>query len=855
MESIKMSYLFSIERENSIELEFNKLIDRLYDKKEEVMQGLDKCNDEEKIAVKYLYLTMPISDIADYSFEIFLDYAKHAIYLWKYGQYSENIPEDIFLNYVMHHRVNNEDIVPCREFFYNEIKDRIKGKSMKDAIIDINYWCAQEATYQATDDRTISPMGVYKSAFGRCGEESTFGVTAFRSVGIPARQVYAPRWSHCDDNHAWIEVYCEGKWYFLGACEPEEILNKGWFTSASSRAMMVHSKWFDYVKSNEEEVGKFGMATTLNNLDLYANTTKLNIKIVDTEGNSIPNVNIDFEVLNYSEYCPIASLMSDDNGNASITLGLGYIHIYVYKNNICTDKIIDTRKLNDEVIYITLEKSIVYDLWEDFDSIAPLDAPINIDQPTKEQKEIGKYKFSLAKKMRLDKVKDFYNEDLTNEIIENCIDKESMKDIFKLSRGNYNEVKKFILSNVSKEEHEYKEDILKTLTVKDYRDFNSDILLSHLRYAVKFKNKYEDKIFRKYILNPRIYFESLTCYREYINNYFTKEEKNLFTKNPNKIWEYINTNIKEKEEYEYKGICTSPVGCLKVKVGNKISKKILFVAICRTLGIPSRINNINSIVEFFDGSEFLSVENKLQRNSKLKISSNNDSNVWTYFLNWSIAKLTNGTYHSLNLSDIHWNNGINIDVESGEYKIITSNRLPNGNVFAKSLYFTINDAEEKEIKLELRDATISDMLEKIELMDFELLNEKQEKISTKNITKNSQNILIWLEESKEPTEHILNEIYDRREEFRSLEDKVVFIVKNKEALQDPTLSKVLNVLPKVKIYYDTFEENPNILGRRMYVDPDKLPLIIVTDKEFYGIYATSGYNVGTGDMLLRILNK
>ena len=30
----------------------------------------------------------------------------------------------------------------------------------------------------------------------------------------------------------------------------------------------------------------------------------------------------------------------------------------------------------------------------------------------------------------------------------------------------------------------------------------------------------------------------------------------------------------------------------------------------------------------------------------------------------------------------------------------------------------------------------------------------------------------------------------------------------------------------------------------MYVDPDKLPLIIVTNKSLNGIYATSGYNVG-----------
>ena len=55
------------------------------------------------------------------------------------------------------------------------------------------------------------------------------------------------------------------------------------------------------------------------------------------------------------------------------------------------------------------------------------------------------------------------------------------------------------------------------------------------------------------------------------------------------------------------------------------------------------------------------------------------------------------------------------------------------------------------------------------------------------------------------------------------------------------------------VLYDTFTENVNTLGRRMYVDPEKLPLILVTDGELNGIYATSGYNVGTADMLLRIL--
>ena len=160
------------------------------------------------------------------------------------------------------------------------------------------------------------------------------------------------------------------------------------------------------------------------------------------------------------------------------------------------------------------------------------------------------------------------------------------------------------------------------------------------------------------------------------------------------------------------------------------------------------------------------------------------------------------------------------------------------------MHFTINKNEEKEIDLSLREASISDMLEEIELMDFELLKEDGQKVSARYITKEKQNILIWLEESKKPTEHILNEIYDRKEEFNDLGDKVIFIIKNKDVLKDITVSKVLNVLPKSRVYYDTFEENINMLGRRMYVDPDKLPLIIITKSGLYGIYATSEIMLG-----------
>ena len=45
------------------------------------------------------------------------------------------------------------------------------------------------------------------------------------------------------------------------------------------------------------------------------------------------------------------------------------------------------------------------------------------------------------------------------------------------------------------------------------------------------------------------------------------------------------------------------------------------------------------------------------------------------------------------------------------------------------------------------------------------------------------------------------------------------------------------------------------LARRMYLEPGKLPLIIIVDQEMKGIYGVAGYDVGSADMILKILNR
>ena len=172
---------------NRIVQDFEKFCQNLPGPSEEIRKKIDLLDDDTALAMKYLYANMPYSDVGNYSFDTFLDFAEQGVWLWENSPYCKEITEEMFLGEVLFHRINEEEIKPCRKLFRKELAERIEGMDMKNAILEVNYWCAQEATYQSTDERTSSALDVYRKGYGRCGEESVFTVSALRSVGIPAR--------------------------------------------------------------------------------------------------------------------------------------------------------------------------------------------------------------------------------------------------------------------------------------------------------------------------------------------------------------------------------------------------------------------------------------------------------------------------------------------------------------------------------------------------------------------------------------------------------------------------------------------------------------------------------------------
>ena len=346
--------------------------------------------------------------------------------------------------------------------------------------------------------------------------------------------------------------------------------------------------------------------------------------------------------------------------------------------------------------------------------------------------------------------------------------------------------------------------------------------------------------------------EVLSKWRKKILGYFEKDQREAFAADPQSIWTWIEENISVRNDKERLTAYTTPGAALDLGIAGEKSHKVLFVAIARTLGIPSRLNPADGAMEYWDGREFVAVLEESRKESHLTVFAGENA-AWNYYQNWTIAVTDGNGYLTLDFSDRKWEDGrMELDIMPGDYRILTGNRLPNGTILGKRYDFHIEKGETKKVWLELREYSLEEMLNPHYIPDAMLHGKDGEKIPVSALTENSRHILFWLEEGREPTEHILNEIMESKDAFEKIQGQLLFILRNQESLKNTTLIKCLEMLPGIQVYFHDFGKDKEMTARRMYVDSDKLPLMVVTEGACQGIFAAAGYSVGMADMLLRI---
>ncbi len=829
-----------------------------------------EMSEQQREALTFLYAYMPLGDIADYSGEFFLENIDYTFKAKEEMPWGKLIPEREFRHFVLPIRVNNENLDNSRKVFYEELKDRVKNLSLHDAVLEVNHWCHEKVVYTPSDSRTSSPLASVKTAYGRCGEESTFTVAALRSVGIPARQVYTPRWAHTDDNHAWVEAWVDGKWYFLGACEPEPVLNLGWFNAPASRGMLMHTKVFGRYNGPEEVMHQNANHTEINIIGNYAPCAQATIKVVDAAGKPVEAAMVEFKVYNYAEFYTVARKRTDTEGKTFLTAGKGDMLVWASKDGQFGFNKISFGKDNELELKLDKKAGDPYSIA--FDIIPPVEGA-NMPEVTPEQRAENNRRMAVEDSIRNAYVATFMTEESAREFAKKYkLDEDAVAQILVKSRGNHDVICNFLARLRSDKSKAGGIDMLQRISSKDLRDVSLDVLIDHMQSHVYKENM---DYFRRFIRNPRVANEMLTPYKSFFKKEIPEADKEAFKADWNKLSAWVAENIRVDATCNLGGAPISPAGVWKARVADAHSRNIFFVSMARSLGIPARIDEVTGKVQLIsvDGVsdvDFGATEPIEAKTGKLKaaykpIKSLSDPKYYSHF---SISKLTNqGTLQLLNYDEgdvdmgvgATWSNLLKngTALDEGNYMMVTGTRLANGGVLADMKFFPIHQGKTTDVELVMRES--ADEVQVIGNFNSESLYkplDSEEMKSILNTTGRGYYVVAVLGVNQEPTNHALRDIAAKAKEFEEWGRQMVLLFPSEEDYAKFRPQDFPGMPNNITYGIDKNGAIQSQIANNMKLaNKTNLPMFIIGDTFNRVVFVSQGYTIGLGEQMMKVIHK
>lgn len=823
---------------------------------------------EQRQALQFLYAYMPLPDITDYSGDFYLDNVDYSLRARAEMPWGKSVPVREFLHFVLPVRVNNENLDNSRGVFYEELRDRVEGLSMREAVLEVNHWCHEKATYTPSDSRTSSPLATVRTAYGRCGEESTFTVAALRAVGIPARQVYTPRWAHTDDNHAWVEAWVDGKWHFLGACEPEPVLDLAWFNAPASRGMLMHTKAFGSYSGPEEVLSVTPCYTEINVTENYAPVAKTTVQVVDESGVPL-KATVEFKIYNYAEFFTAATKTTDENGNTSITSGHGDMLVWAS----CGGKFGFAKVAagKDNHVKVVVDKSPGYSATFEMD-ITPPEERNTVPYVSEKQAAENARRFAQEDSIRNAYVATFMTREKAGMFAQFLgfvgLNERDIVELIVKSRGNHETIVKF-LSGTRREQLALAYYLLSVISEKDLRDVSMEVLDDHLLNTVN--NGAYDEIFREYILNPRVSNEMLTPYKNFFRSRFDADKRQFFAGDPNRWVRWCEDSLTISDQWNPQQLCMSPKGVYEIRVCDAHSRDIFFVSAARSFGIPSRINGVTGIVQYCMGGEWHDVtfaskstgNNAVQPSGECSLKANFTPGTFIdnprYYSHFTFSKIVDGRLQLQNYPDnTTWESLLSdaslIDGGSGTYLMVTGTRMADGGVLAHLNFFTLNEGA-NTIDFVQREST-----EKLQVIGnfnsenifYDIAADKQR--SLLSATGRGYYIIAFVAPGNEPTNHFLRDLMPYKNEFEKWGQKMVFLFQDNDEA-----NRFVNDFPELPttIFWGT-DINSKLYNEavaNMKLQNPNRPVILVADTFNRVVFVSQGYSIGLGERLVKVIKQ
>lgn len=816
--------------------------------------GMDTLSNMEREALEFLYAYMPYSDMADYDQQFYLDQIRTAFAARNTFSWGKSIPEDVFRHFVLVYRVNNENLDSARMVMFRELKERVKDMTMEQAALEVNHWCHEYVAYRAADARTSAPLATMRTSLGRCGEESTFTVTAMRAVGIPARQCYTPRWAHCDDNHAWVEVWVNGEWKFLGACEPDPQLNMGWFSVPSTRCLMVHSKAFGRYNGDEEVVKETALYSELNLLSHYAPTKHVTVTVADAQGKPMQDVTVKFKMYNYAEYYTLATYKTNAEGQASLTTGLGDLLVWATDGSRFGYSKIDVRQQDAVTLQLTHEQGEEYAV--DMDIVPPAAGDAKVTPTDAETKA------NEIRKLQEDSIRNAYMATFpTQENYLQLVDKHDccgagiftdaqLWEIIQKSEGNYAEVINFInnyFCGIRAFDHIY--DYLKSYSDKDLRDVPAEMFEAQLTDFDFGRTTQAGRIievsydvYKQGLMPARISNELIRDWRKPL------AEKLQGITDVDVLKQWTIQNIAVDDTGNYYNCPISPMGVYQLRHADAHSRDIFFVAACRALLIPAYLDNAtNTIFVYRDNAwEKLTFtdETPVQPTAKLTLTyKGSDPKVPVYYPHFTIQKFVDGDFVTYDFEDDPRMATFpaTIAVEPGYYCLSTGRRLDDCSVLSHMEFFNVADNGTVTREIVLRQDTMQHRV-------YGNLDPKMALGSTTlaDYAGETGMIFCFMGDYREPSKHLVKELQSLQKEYQQWGGKIHLVAPASANAASWNLAST---------YCVTSEPGSDIekqVIKALALDlRGDYPLVALVNKAGEIMFFNHGYRIGLAEMMLK----
>ena len=789
-------------------------------------------------ALDFLYAGMPLPDSVDYPREFWEANARMAVKARHEMPWGEKVPGREWRHFVLPLRVNNEDLDSFRIAYYDELKARVEGKTMYAAVLEVNHWCHEHVSYQPSDSRTSSPMNTLRSAIGRCGEESTFTVTALRTIGIPARQVYTPRWAHTDDNHAWVEAWVDGNWYFLGACEPEPLLNLGWFNESASRGMLMHTKAFGDYTGPEEVVNKTACYTEINVTKNYCDVSTIIVTVLSQDSLPVEGATVDYRLYNYAELYPIVSKQSDAKGKSSLTCGKGDLIVWASKGGKFGFKKVSVGK--EALVTVVIDKDSTYSASLEFDLVPPFGKD-NKPDVSADAVRANRKRLAEEDSIRIAYMNQAFCQDAKPGSPE------------ALARANWRTIEAF-RKNCS--DKQLADDILATLSKKDYRDVTLDVLMDVAQHASP--SGEEGK--RQYVLSPRVANERLTPCRGALQTYFRGMSAE-------QLQQWVKDSITVDETRNPQHLCMSPLGVLRHRTCDAHSRDIFLVSAARAIGIPARIDEVTGKVETLSNSPLKGEDSKqevsplrgdLEGSLRLTYTDQAVKENPSYYSHFALSRIENGRPQLQEYPEnATWKETFadGVNVEAGQYMLLSGTRLANGSVWANLNIFNVAAQQQHTEQLRLR--ADDEHLHVIGNFDCEnyFTNIKGVHKKILETTGRGFYMIALIRSNHEPSAHLLHDMEAANIHisqwsqcylmlFPSQEDYANFDRKAYEDLPSNVLFGVADPETVASMHIEELTHGS-----------EELPILMLCDTFNRVVWFRQGYNIGLADQLMDALRK